>query len=151
MEGGKITGNNSNELFNIEDSEADIKGVIMTDNASDVMYIDNVDQKVTMTECTLGNNTLTENPARIIVETKGTLVLNDCEIGDTTFNNRQNVNFGEGANATGSIFGVGSLSMLAAFVALIASGVAIFLVVFYNKKKTVPATAAGADTADGKE
>ena len=35
----------------------------------------------------------------------------------------------------GSIFGEGSLTMIVALLALIASGVSIFLVVYYNKKK----------------
>jgi hypothetical protein len=144
MEGGKITGNKANGLFNITDSEANIKGVTITDNASVVIYVDNDSEKVNMTECTLNNNTPTDNAADIQVEKKGTLAMTDCEIGDTTFNDRSLVTFDSKAGI-GSIFGEGSLSMIFAILSLIASGVAIFLVVYYNKKKAVPATAAEAD------
>jgi hypothetical protein len=48
-------------------------------------------------------------------------------------------------NSTASIFGEGSLAMIFALLALISSGVAIFLVVYYNKKKAVPVTADNAE------
>ena len=60
----------------------------------------------------------------------------------------------ENSNARryGSIFGEGSLTMIFALLAIVASGVAIFLVVYYNKKKALPAIAAEAkadeDTTD---
>jgi hypothetical protein len=144
LEGGKITGSKANELFHITDSRADIKSVTITDNASVVIYVDNDGEKVTMTKCTLSNNTPVDNAADIQVEKKGTLAMTDCEIGDTTFNDRSLVTFDSKAGI-GSIFGEGSLSMIFAILSLIASGVAIFLVVYYNKKKAVPATAAEAD------
>lgn len=43
-----------------------------------------------------------------------------------------------------SIFGEGSLAMIFALLAIISSGVSIFLVVYYNKKKAVPVAANGA-------
>ena len=46
-----------------------------------------------------------------------------------------------GPSRFGSIFGEGSLSMIVALLALISSTVSIFLTVYYNKKKVVPATA----------
>ena len=150
MEGGKITGNKANELFNITDSEADIKGVSITDNASVVIYVDNDREKVNMIQCTLNNNTPTDNAADIQVETKGTLTMTDCEIGDTTFNNKDFVIL-NGSNFSASIFGEGSLSMIIAILSLIASGVAIFLVVYFNKKKAVPATANNAAESNDEE
>ena len=139
MEGCKVTGNNVDEIFSFEDSKADLKGVTITDNASVVIYVDNGGEKVTMTECTLNNNTPVDNAADIQVETKGTLAMTDCDLGDTTFEDKSMVTFSD--KAAGSIFGEGSLSMIVAILSLIASGVAIFLVVYYNKKKAVPATA----------
>ncbi|MBR6556135.1 MAG: hypothetical protein IKT60_01775, partial [Clostridia bacterium] len=55
-----------------------------------------------------------------------------------------------GANARrfASIFGEGSLTMIVALLALISSGVAIFLTVYYNKKKTAPVAA---DTKEAEE
>lgn len=147
MEGCKVTGNNVDKIFSFEDSKADLKGVTITDNASVVIYVDNGAEKVTMTECTLNNNTPVDNAADIQVETKGTLAMTDCDLGDTTFEDKSMVTFSD--KAAGSIFGEGSLSMIIAILSLIASGVAIFLVVYYNKKKAVPAIANNAaETTD---
>ena len=143
MEGGKITGNKANKLFNITDSEADIKGVSITDNASVFICVDNDIKKVTMVECTLNNNTPTDNAADIQVETKGTLAMTDCEIGDTTFNNKGFVTL-NGSNFSASIFGEGSLTMIVSLVALIVS-VAAIVVTVSSKKKAVPVAAAEAD------
>ena len=48
-----------------------------------------------------------------------------------------------GNNATGSIFGEGSLTNILVIISLIASGVSIFLTVYYNKKKAAPVSANG--------
>ena len=135
MEGGKITQNNAQELLYFEDSHADINKVTITDNASVVIYVDNDSEKVNMNECTLNKNASIDNASDIQVETKGTLAMNNCVIGDTNFEDKGKV------EGVGSLFGEGSLSMIFAILSLIASGVAIFLVVYYNKKKAVPATA----------
>ena len=55
------------------------------------------------------------------------------------------------APAVASIFGEGSLSMIVAILALVASGVSIFLTVYYNKKKSVPVAANGASESDDDE
>ena len=52
------------------------------------------------------------------------------------------------ASAVGSIFGEGSLTMIVSLLALIASGVSIFLTVYYNKKKAVPVAANNTTEAD---
>ena len=142
MEGGKITGNSSDKIFHFEDSGANIKGVTITDNASLVLDVENDFAKVTMTECTLGNNTSAEFGVDVMVDTEDTLVMIDCEIDDTTFEDKSKVMFSN--KAVGSIFGEGSLTMIISILALIASGTAIFLVVYYSKKKAAPAAANGA-------
>ena len=91
-----------------------------------------------MNECTLNKNASIDNAPDIQVETKGTLAMNNCVIGDTNFEDKGKV------EGVGSLFGEGSLSMIVAFLSLIASGVAIFLVVYYNKKKAAPVAANGA-------
>ena len=48
----------------------------------------------------------------------------------------------------GSIFGEGSLSMIVALLALIASGVSVFLTVYYNKKKTAPVAVNNVEAED---
>ena len=152
MEGGKITQNNPREIFQFRESEGNLQGVTITDNASRVIYVFNSSKKVTMTECTLGNNAPNAGwYAEVRVTIKDTLVMDNCTLGDTTYEDKAKVNFiGSNARAmTGSIFGEGSLTMIVALLALSASGVAIFLVVYYNKKKAAPATAdAVAETED---
>lgn len=147
MNGGKITGNAADKLFCFDDSEADINGVTITGNASVALDVENDSEKVTLTACVLGNNSPVKYDVDIIVDKKGTLELNDCELGDTTFEDKSMV------AGIGSIFGEGSLTMIFAVVAilsLVASAVSIFLIVDM-KKKAVPATANGADRADNEE
>ena len=141
MTGGKITGNAADKIFYFDDSKADINEVIITDNASIVLDVDNDSAKVTLTECTLGNNDPIKKEFDVIVDTEGTLVLKNCELGDTTFENKNGVDFGNGVGA-GSIFGAGSLSMIVSLISLIASCAAISLVVYYNKKNAVSAAEA---------
>ena len=145
MEGGKITGNKVDKLFYFENSKADIKGVTIADNASVVFEVVNASEKVTLTECTLGNNSPVKYDHDIKVNTKNTLVLADCTLGDTTFENKSMVMFS--STAVGSIFGEGSLTMIVAFVALIAS-VAAIIVNVSAKKKAAPATASADKETD---
>ena len=86
MAGGTISQNNGEELFHFYDSMADIKGVTITDNTAVVMYINNGNEVVNMTECTLGNNTPKGTLKAIRIANEGTLTVVDCILGDTTFN-----------------------------------------------------------------
>jgi hypothetical protein len=74
----------------------------------------------------------------------------DCTLGDTSIEGREYVDFGNGVG-TASIFGEGSLTNGLVIVSLIASCVSICLTVYYNKKKTAPVTANGADESDDEE
>ena len=65
------------------------------------------------------------------------MTFKDCDFGDSTFTGKEFMKF-SGNNAAASIFGEGSLTMIVALLALITSGVSIFLTVYYNKKKAVP-------------
>ena len=120
LTGGKITGNAADKIFYFEDSKADINGVTITDNESVALDVDNDSAKVTLTDCVLGNNSPVKYDVDIIVDTEGTLVLNDCKLGDTTFEDKQYVDFGNGTGV-GSIFSGGSFAVIIAFVALLAS------------------------------
>jgi hypothetical protein len=135
MEGCKVTGNNVDEIFSFEDSKADLKGVTITDNASVVIYVDNGSDKVTLTECTLGNNEPVKKEFDVIVDTEGTLILTNCELGDTTFENKTMV------SGVGSLFGKGSLTMIAAFLALAVSAAAIGISISSKQKKAILASA----------
>ena len=138
MNGGKITGNHADKIFYLDDTQADITGVTVTGNASIILDVDNDSAKVTLTECTLGGNEPVKEDVDVIVDKKGTLILTDCELGDTTFDNKRMVLFSD--NAVGSILGEGSLTMIVSLIALIAS-VAAIAVNVSSKKKAVPATA----------
>ena len=66
------------------------------------------------------------------------LEFTNCEFGNSTFNDRSLATF-DGEAGVGSIFGEGSLTMIVAFTALIAS-VGAIVVSVSSKKKAVPAT-----------
>ena len=89
--GGNITQNGSVDLFFFSGSEADIKSVTITDNKAKVVYVKNNSEIVNMIECTLNNNTPEENWGAIMVDKRGTFVMTDCTLGNTTFFNFANV------------------------------------------------------------
>ena len=68
----------------------------------------------------------------------------DCKMSDSTYYDRDNMKFtgADAANGAASIFGEGSLALIVAFVALIASIASIIVNVTARKKQTVPVTAA---------
>lgn len=75
----------------------------------------------------------------------------DCKIGNTTFCNKQYIDFGRG-EGVGSMFGEGSLALIVAFVALVASIAAIVVNVYNNKnKKPALATDNGDEESDDEE
>lgn len=145
MTGGKITGNAADKLFYFEDSRADVNDVTITGNASIVLDVDNDSAKVTLTDCTLGGNEPVKKEFDVIVDTKGTLVLLNCDLGDTTFEDKSTV------IGVGSIFGEGSLTMIVALIALVASIASVSVCVALYKKKAVPATANKAEETDDEE
>ena len=150
MKVGKITGNNADTLFEMEDSVADIQRVTITDNASRVISVNNDSQKVNMAGCILGNNAPDTTIPEILVETKGTLAMIECKLGDSTFNNKEYIIFGNGTPGKAmyaSIFGEGSLTMIVAFLALVIS-VAGMGVTLSLKKKLVHTTVNNAETDD---
>jgi hypothetical protein len=69
--------------------------------------------------------------------------LRDCSIGNSTFENKKCVEivYTDAENGAASIFGEGSLALIVASVALIASIASIIVNVTERKKKTVPVTA----------
>ena len=112
-----------------------------TDNQSNVLDC-NADCEACFTDCVFNNNTgmLSSDNYTFNVNGVGdsTTFIN-CDMGNSTYNDRnlvQIVNSG-----TGSIFGEGSLTMIVAFVALIASVASIIVNVTARKKETVSVTA----------
>lgn len=131
MEGGKITGNKADKLFYFNDSKADIKGVTMTGNESVVLDVDNSSEKVTLTECVLGNNSPVKYDEDIIVDTEYTLVLNRCTLGDTTFEDKSMV------EGVGSVIGEGSFTKIISLLAIVVSAASICISVNTKKKKAI--------------
>ena len=145
MEGGKITGNKADKLFYFDDSKADLKGVTITDNESVVFDVDNSSAKVTLTECVLGNNSPVKYDEDIIVDTKGTLVVTDCDLGDTTFENKNMV------TGVGSMIGEGNISMILSLLAIFVAGAAFVVVISKGKKKGSPCAVAVASALGSDE
>ena len=143
MENCRITGNSPYGLFFFNRSDGDLRNVTITDNNSFVLRSWNEDNTVTMTKCVLNNNTPADKGEDIKKVVTGTLVMLECSLGDTSFVDKGDVDFGDGVNSTASIFGEGSLTMIIAFTALIAA-VASLLVNVSARKKAVPAAAANA-------
>ena len=85
LNGGNITQNGGDALFFFYDSNADMKGVTITDNAAVVLYVDNGNEVVNMTQCILGNNQHKSSTLDIQTINDGTVAMVDCELGDTTF------------------------------------------------------------------
>ena len=100
------------------------------------------------TNCTFDHNSY--NPTFSFMSSDKNVTFTDCNLGDSSFNDRSRAIF-DGAAGVGSIFGEGSLSMIVSFAALIAS-VAAVVVNVSSKKKEVPTTAnRTAETEDEEE
>ncbi len=144
-----FTQNNVGYIIDCVNQDITVTRSRFTDNKSNVLHCSS-DTKTIFTDCVLNNNigTLSDSNYTINVDFEGdgpTFV--NCDMGNSTYNDRNRVQIKNGG--TGSIFGEGSFPMIIAILSLIASGVAIFLVVYYNKKKAVPAIANNAaETTD---
>jgi hypothetical protein len=91
--------------------------------------------------CTFSGNSIDSNYKTFNFDEDNALNFENCDFGDSTFNDRSYATF-DGVSGTASIFGEGSLAMIVALLALIASAVSIFLIVDV-KKKLIPVTANG--------
>ena len=144
-----FTQNNVGYIIDCVNQDITVTRSRFTDNKSNVLHCSS-DTKTIFTDCVLNNNigTLSDSNYTINVDFEGdgpTFV--NCDMGNSTYNDRNRVQIKNGG--TSSIFGEGSFPMIIALLSLIASGVAIFLVVYYNKKKAVPAIANNAaETTD---
>ena len=165
------------DLMRIEDADATITGSVFCNNWSEII-IRCYSVKLEVTDCHFEGNsgnvfhgeakegsffkncTFTNNSQgsywTFVFEENNKLTFEDCEIDDdASFKNKNNATFITNGRAkslgVGSIFGEGSLAMIVSFLALITSGVCIFLTVYYNKKKAVPVAANNAIEAEDEE
>ena len=149
MKGGSITNNHPGDIFRFAESGGHIEGVTITDNAARPLTIYNRDKKVTLTGCTLNNNKSARHQTNIEVATEGTLVLVDCDLGDTVYGNKDMADLPNPGVA--SIFGEGSLTMIVVLLSLVTSVASMCMTVAYNKKKTVSASANHAAETEDEE
>ena len=152
----KITGNKAEYMFMPSETinmYCDFSGCEFTDNYGLVScyphrFIDTA--KYTFTDCKFNNNNTGElHKAEIVGSEYINLKLIDCDLGDTVLAGKNYIDFGNGAGV-GSLFGTGSLTMIVAILALVASCASVYLVVDL-KKKLVPATANKAAETDDEE
>ncbi len=95
-------------------------------------------------DCTFTDNTSQEGFYTFKFGVDNELEFTNCDLGNSTSNDRTRATF-NGAVGAGSIFGAGSVTVIMSILALAASCVAIFLVVYCNKKKAIPVSAEKAD------
>ena len=155
MTGGRVSDNNTVFLVNLVSGMANVDGVDFTGNDSHALYVRDASKQSTFSNCkfSAGSAYKDFNYDFHFEDEKAGITFVDCDFGKATFSDKNAVTFvgGTVSNGIGSIFGEGSLSMIVSILSLIASGVAIFLVVYYNKKKAVPATANNATEPDEEE
>ena len=95
MTGGSVAGNGGKELFYFYGSEADMTGVTITYNNAVVVRVRNGAEVVNMTDCILDQNrcTLDYNAEAFQITKEGELVMTDCSLGNSTFDNKKYVTF----------------------------------------------------------
>ena len=148
LDGCTITENISSDyIFAAFNVNVYVSNTTITGNASSVFE----GHTAEFTNCTFGNNAY--GPTFDIRSSNQSVIFTDCEMGDSSYSNIENAKFvdTDAKNGVGSIFGEGSLTMIVTLLALIASGVCIFLTVYYNKKKAVPVAANNAEETEGEE
>ena len=139
IENCSFTGNNTTVIFDIDSkSTLNVSDTDFTDNSSSVYYgaIENSSTSA-FTNCTFDRN----NPSRKypysfeFVNRGNQPTFVDCDLGNSTFNDRGRANIvdTDAQNGTASIFGEGSLAMIVSIVAIIAAGAAILVSVSTKK------------------
>ena len=171
----KFSNNNVCYIFFCrQDAGVYVSDTTFVDNTSMIIFSNEWNENDNyFKNCTFNNNKMTSDELGHFVNYQGEtfnidvfanfaairITFTNCDMGDSKFfqSDLEYLSFVDCENAPdasarrfGSIFGEGSLTMIVALLALIASGVSIFLTVYYNKKKAVPAAANNA-TEEGEE
>jgi hypothetical protein len=152
LTGGNFTGNDMIYLFMLSDTTAFVEGVDFTDNdaLSLLSYNDSSTPSV-FANCAFGAGTPFREYFKFDIDLRHNesgITFEECTFKGSTIRDKNAATFlgGNVSNTAGSIFGEGSLSMIVAILALVASAVSIFLIVDMRKK---PVPAAADKTADG--
>jgi hypothetical protein len=113
------------------------------DNPANV-FSGNAKNSSTFTNCEFNNNSGNQWKGYYsfnFVSTTSKVKFVNCSFGNSTYNDRSRATFEDDSKFSASIFGEGSLALIVASVALIASIASIIVNVTERKKKTVPVTA----------
>ena len=113
------------------------------DNPANVFY-GYAKDSITFTGCEFNNNPgsqWTNYYSFNFISRNSKVKFVNCSFGNSTFNDRSYATFEDDSKFPASIFGEGSLALIVASVALIASIASIIVNVTERKKKTVPVTA----------
>jgi hypothetical protein len=146
LTGGNFTGNDVAFLIKLMDSTAYVEGVDFTDNDALALATDNDTSTPSFfINCKFGAGTSINDYYKYdfeFWEDESGVAFEDCTFNNSTFSDKNAATFfgGNVSNAAGSIFGEGSLAVIVAFVALIASVASIFVNVGEKKKKGAPVT-----------
>jgi hypothetical protein len=135
-----FTQNKVGYIFDSVNQDVTVTRSRFTDNKANVLHCSS-DTESIFTDCVLNNNIgmLSNNNYTINVDFDGKgPTFRNCDMGNSTYNDRNRVQIENGG--TGSIFGEGSLAVIVAFVALIASVASIIVNVGEKKKKGAPVT-----------
>jgi hypothetical protein len=136
--------NNSAEyILSALDDNFDVVNTRFLDNSANVFY-GYADDSITFTDCEFNNNSgnqWTGYYSFYFSSRNSKVKFVNCSFGNSTYNDRSRATFEDDSKFPASLFGEGSLAMIVAFVALIASIASIIVNVTERKKKTVPVTA----------
>ena len=156
--GSTFTNNGACFMISVkDDSNVYVEDTTFENNKSFVMFSSDHSDDSYFKNCTFDNNkvpnaeTLFKGSDNSWIYTfrvyDEPLTFIDCKLSDSTYYDKDCIVFEDtdapngSARRFASIFGEGSLTMIVALLALIASAVSIFLTVYYNKKKTAPVAA----------
>ena len=148
LENCTFTGNKMDYLFDTSGVAFSMTNCNVTDNYAGVAFIRHNIFKHTkysaFTNCLFSNNKPeasetvyrgVKNPGTFYIsDDNANVSFTDCNLGDSTFTNKNYAKF-TNSSVAGSIFSEGSLTMVVAIVALVASVTSICLTVVANKKK----------------
>lgn len=136
--------NNSAEyILSALDDNFDVVNTRFLDNSANVFY-GYADDSITFTDCEFNNNSGNQWNGYYsfnFSSRNSKVKFVNCSFGNSTYNDRSRATFEDDSKFPASLFGEGSLAMIVAFVALIASIASIIVNVTARKKKTVPVTA----------
>ena len=148
LENCTFTGNKMDYLFDTSGVAFSMTNCNVTDNYAGVAFIRHNIFKHTkysaFTNCLFSNNKPeasetvyrgVKNPGTFYIsDDNANVSFTDCDLGNSTFTNKNYAKF-TNSSVAGSIFSEGSLTMVVAIAALIASVISICLTVVANKKK----------------